>query len=135
MIRRPPRSTRTDTLFPYPTLFRSRQLGAGVLQGWQLDGEGLDRLPDRPPQASRRRYPGADGQVRKGAACAPRAGQGGPPDGARCRSRNPGRTPRFRLHSALPTIMAPFSGIRYAVVNSAFTAFLLGFRRAFPAAV
>src|SRR3546814_4994192 len=26
MIRRPPRSTRTDTLFPYPTLFRSAQL-------------------------------------------------------------------------------------------------------------
>src|SRR3546814_19869042 len=26
MIRRPPISTRTDTLFPYPTLFRSRQL-------------------------------------------------------------------------------------------------------------
>src|SRR3546814_19738989 len=25
MIRRPPRSTRTDTLFPYPTLFRSIQ--------------------------------------------------------------------------------------------------------------
>src|SRR3546814_14222938 len=25
MIRRPPRSTRTDTLFPYPTLFRSAQ--------------------------------------------------------------------------------------------------------------
>src|SRR3546814_11317539 len=23
MVRRPPRSTRTDTLFPYPTLFRS----------------------------------------------------------------------------------------------------------------
>src|SRR3546814_17950131 len=29
MIRRPPRSTRTDTLFPYTTLFRS----AGVLFG------------------------------------------------------------------------------------------------------
>src|SRR3546814_15372463 len=28
MIRRPPRSTRTDTLFPYPTLFRSRRTGA-----------------------------------------------------------------------------------------------------------
>src|SRR3546814_8134356 len=28
MIRRPPRSTRTDTLFPYTTLFRSHQLGA-----------------------------------------------------------------------------------------------------------
>src|SRR3546814_11232939 len=30
MIRRPPRSTRTDTLFPYTTLFRSvLMLGAG----------------------------------------------------------------------------------------------------------
>src|SRR3546814_156595 len=28
MIRRPPRSTRTDTLFPYPTLFRSRAVRA-----------------------------------------------------------------------------------------------------------
>src|SRR3546814_4260156 len=27
MIRRPPRSTRTDTLFPYTTLFRSGELG------------------------------------------------------------------------------------------------------------
>src|SRR3546814_18707682 len=27
MIRRPPRSTRTDTLFPYPTLFRSTRHG------------------------------------------------------------------------------------------------------------
>src|SRR3546814_9606971 len=26
MIRRPPRTTRTDTLFPYTTLFRSREL-------------------------------------------------------------------------------------------------------------
>src|SRR3546814_2425717 len=29
MIRRPPRSTRTDTLFPYTTLFRSDEGGAG----------------------------------------------------------------------------------------------------------
>src|SRR3546814_1171498 len=29
MIRRPPRSTRTDTLFPYTTLFRSLDRGAG----------------------------------------------------------------------------------------------------------
>src|SRR3546814_10717169 len=28
MIRRPPRSTRTDTLFPYTTLFRSHRPGA-----------------------------------------------------------------------------------------------------------
>src|SRR3546814_19714677 len=31
MIRRPPRSTRTDTLFPYTTLFRSEQEGQLVL--------------------------------------------------------------------------------------------------------
>src|SRR3546814_15158616 len=30
MLRRPPRSTRTDTLFPYTTLFRSRQQRAEV---------------------------------------------------------------------------------------------------------
>src|SRR3546814_7582406 len=39
MIRRPPRSTRTDTLFPYTTLFRSR----------------LEGLPERSRQL-RRRY-------------------------------------------------------------------------------
>src|SRR3546814_4055881 len=49
MIRRPPRSTRTDTLFPYTTLFRSpsdviRKVGRGTIypQGeaaftWPLD--------------------------------------------------------------------------------------------------
>src|SRR3546814_3296582 len=42
MIRRPPRSTRTDTLFPYTTLFRSHQLGEVVghrlhaRQQWEL---------------------------------------------------------------------------------------------------
>src|SRR3546814_21115565 len=38
MIRRPPRSTRTDTLFPYTTLFRSAaQRGAHVVR--RLAGE------------------------------------------------------------------------------------------------
>src|SRR3546814_9825627 len=32
MIRRPPRSTRTDTLFPYTTLFRSAGPEAGVAE-------------------------------------------------------------------------------------------------------
>src|SRR3546814_11078021 len=32
MIRRPPRSTSTDTLFPYTTLFRSRLAEGGVSQ-------------------------------------------------------------------------------------------------------
>src|SRR3546814_4148260 len=45
MIRRPPRSTRTDTLFPYTTLFRSA-------------ARGLPRLPaHRPPARSRRPPP------------------------------------------------------------------------------
>src|SRR3546814_3501509 len=30
MIRRPPRSTRTDTLFPYTTLFRSKEAPVGI---------------------------------------------------------------------------------------------------------
>src|SRR3546814_9006444 len=33
MIRRPPRSTRTDTLFPYTTLFRSDQVGNAAMLG------------------------------------------------------------------------------------------------------
>src|SRR3546814_7547992 len=33
MIRRPPRSTRTDTLFPYTTLFRSVRVGNAVGAG------------------------------------------------------------------------------------------------------
>src|SRR3546814_4133413 len=31
MLRRPPRSTRTDTLFPYTTLFRSVEVLVGIL--------------------------------------------------------------------------------------------------------
>src|SRR3546814_5551258 len=56
MIRRPPRSTRTDTLFPDTTLFRSdREGGAG----------GCRRRPQG-PQAGARRDPAA--QERRGAA-------------------------------------------------------------------
>src|SRR3546814_6777167 len=40
MIRRPPRSTRTDTLFPYTTLFRSRpERGERTAVGRNDDGE------------------------------------------------------------------------------------------------
>src|SRR3546814_1334542 len=35
MIRRPPRSTRTDTLFPYTTLFRSAALADAAIRGHQ----------------------------------------------------------------------------------------------------
>src|SRR3546814_5991030 len=34
MIRRPPRSTRTDTLFPYTTLFRSPRLASVPRRNW-----------------------------------------------------------------------------------------------------
>src|SRR3546814_5683836 len=51
MIRRPPRSTRTDTLFPYPTLFRSRHLGvvavvADAHGGHALPVDALDLLKE-----------------------------------------------------------------------------------------
>src|SRR3546814_19660147 len=67
MIRRPPRSTRTDTLFPYTTLFRSRRreggahgLGIEAPVGQQgvgkQDGELL--AADPPDDRRRRRRPG-----------------------------------------------------------------------------
>src|SRR3546814_15742856 len=49
MIRRPPRSTRTDTLFPYTTLFRSGPLPITYVHGMDL---------------SLAQAPGADGQGR-----------------------------------------------------------------------
>src|SRR3546814_13673396 len=36
MIRRPPRSTRTDTLFPYTTLFRSRVKEGGTFSAGDM---------------------------------------------------------------------------------------------------
>src|SRR3546814_1145726 len=52
MIRRPPRSTRTDTLFPYTTLFRSRE----AEQDWPTlplpRGGGTE--PERPQRISAR---------------------------------------------------------------------------------
>src|SRR3546814_11607158 len=42
MIRRPPRSTRTDTLFPYTTLFRSRLAPAAVRRGVRAGGASAD---------------------------------------------------------------------------------------------
>src|SRR3546814_18967396 len=55
MIRRPPRSTRTDTLFPYTTLFRSaygdpwiieEQGSAGIEAAAQMQARGIDG-PDK----------------------------------------------------------------------------------------
>src|SRR3546814_9481437 len=43
MIRRPPRSTRTDTLFPYTTLFRSflKEIASGFAAAKRKNEEGL----------------------------------------------------------------------------------------------
>src|SRR3546814_10268130 len=57
MIRRPPRYTRTDTLFPYTTLFRSAFEMAFLTEmagqnghevGIALRGEHRERVPERP---------------------------------------------------------------------------------------
>src|SRR3546814_17522963 len=45
LIRRPPRSTRTDTLFPYTTLFRSLR-PAQDLQYRDRRGDGIDERSD-----------------------------------------------------------------------------------------
>src|SRR3546814_11064965 len=47
MIRRPPRSTRTDTLFPYTTLFRSSARRFPSLQGVDLGQNRVDGQPHR----------------------------------------------------------------------------------------
>src|SRR3546814_3700040 len=44
MIRRPPRSTRTDTLFPYTTLFRSDHVDEVPVPGRRLEAEVVIRL-------------------------------------------------------------------------------------------
>src|SRR3546814_3123827 len=61
MIRRPPRSTRTDTLFPYTTLFRSlavdaqRVLAVSSLQAGSRRGRRIQRqVHVRPVRAARR---------------------------------------------------------------------------------
>src|SRR3546814_6045500 len=50
MIRRPPRSTRTDTLFPYTTLFRSEDFGgARGRGGYKVRGGDLHDRTQFPP--------------------------------------------------------------------------------------
>src|SRR3546814_1327932 len=52
MIRRPPRSTRTDTLFPYTTLFRSAGRTRG--DGRPVQGHGDPRFGLATPRGLRR---------------------------------------------------------------------------------
>src|SRR3546814_5770168 len=62
MIRRPPRSTRTDTLFPYTTLFRSTRVHRehGRAHGFTRGGADDRRSDARPrpaPAAPQPRHP------------------------------------------------------------------------------
>src|SRR3546814_13758170 len=62
MVRQPPMSTRTDTLFPYTTLFRSYlDLCSGWFSDPVRDGNSILRLLHYPPVS-----PGASG-IRAGA--------------------------------------------------------------------
>src|SRR3546814_14764310 len=73
MIRRPPRSTRTDTLFPYTTLFRSRDeeiAAAGIGKalpdpgGAEAIAVGLDRRAARRTPAHRIEHAPVGGERR-----------------------------------------------------------------------
>src|SRR3546814_4860064 len=59
MIRRPPRSTRTDTLFPYTTLFRSIRSASGsdpaaIAASARNSAAAITPRPARRPQCCRR---------------------------------------------------------------------------------
>src|SRR3546814_11926765 len=67
MIRRPPRSTRTDTLFPYTTLFRSPTDGLARAPPQEQSSHGRPPWHDRPPWHHRlyaRPAPGSAGHGR-----------------------------------------------------------------------
>src|SRR3546814_9648847 len=66
MIRRPPRSTRTDTLFPYTTLFRSRELRERDVRRHDVDeeravGEMADTTKEEPDEDDREADPACNG--------------------------------------------------------------------------
>src|SRR3546814_20573916 len=58
MIRRPPRSTRTDTLFPYTTLFRSDFDGKTLGESVEYIGVGNFTPPDQLPRSGSATYAG-----------------------------------------------------------------------------
>src|SRR3546814_17103415 len=68
MLRRPPRSTRTDTLCPYTTLFRSPELGDHLLDHRDVAGQhrlhrSVAAVAHPAVEAQRRRLPLGPGAV------------------------------------------------------------------------
>src|SRR3546814_11802813 len=92
MIRRPPRSTRTDTLFPYTTLFRSRRgrqpkAGQESTADQAADGDqrtaplvgdlllGADRARDERPREPGEACPRGQAAAGEGAGPSPQGGR------------------------------------------------------------
>src|SRR3546814_10342134 len=67
MIRRPPRSTRTDTLFPYTTLFRSQVCQAALDRGCLRDRHERRRLAAGGSGQRWRSRPARQGRADQGA--------------------------------------------------------------------
>src|SRR3546814_4073439 len=121
MIRRPPRSTRTDTLFPYTTLFRSE--GAVSRSACGLAGacrstseEGSSTWPSHHPSAHRRSWRRCCLQLQPEPAFfrarSPLGTEYGHACHWDCRSGRPGFCPRSEEHtSELQSLMR----ISYAV--------------------
>src|SRR3546814_15159753 len=93
MIRRPPRSTRTDTLFPYTTLFRSPAAPSGAAGGTRaacrLRRRGGCPAPDRRHGGYTLAVAGRLDERRPGAARDRRLARCGAGPGRRCGSRGP----------------------------------------------
>src|SRR3546814_1263547 len=110
MIRRPPRSTRTDTLFPYTTLFRSRRaaLGGGkAAAGGRARRRGRARRPARAQDRARRAH------ARH-------------PLGRQCRSRSLRRRARRRGCGGARTGMNAFEHAAPAIAMLAAFALVIG---------
>src|SRR3546814_18545110 len=108
MIRRPPRSTRTDTLFPYTTLFRSQrrlQRAAGAAEPVAVDAvPALPRDPPRPPQRRAAHRP--PGRPRELLPRCPELGRRRDADARLpARSQHPGRAPPARPGALPPAVL------------------------------
>src|SRR3546814_19901737 len=105
MIRRPPNSTRTDTLFPYTTLVRSAPAGAGqhslanvsyILTSWGATGDIDQRCPAEAGGKARGLKDGRDSGDSRAWHEHARQGQAG-----RLRRHDPARDRKStRLHSS-----------------------------------
>src|SRR3546814_6193626 len=114
MIRRPPRSTRTDTLFPYTTLFRS----PARHQSRRRRDPDRAGLPDAGPAAQRRSpLPDAAEGRRRALGAGPPGGQRRPPDLPLYRPRGLGGGEPAAVSGRLNGILADDPAERFETRN------------------